>query len=462
MPRDKAATGGYEIVYRQAAELIPYARNSRTHSDEQIAKIMASLVEFGWTNPLLVTGGTKLVAGHGRVMAALRLFEQGKKIKLPNGEYLPEGQVPTLDCTGWSEAQERAYIIADNALAAEAGWDAELLRLELDDLVALDFNLDLLGFSADNLAAALGTNNGADDGVKELLTDPDAVPPVPTDPVTVPGDVWLLGHHRLVCGDSTTADAVKACLGNVTPMLMVADPPYGVEYDADWRTEARNGDGSLLSTGSGRAKGVVTNDDRANWNEAYVLFPGDVAYVWTADRTAHVVAQSLVDAGYEIRSQIIWRKNQFVVSRGHYHPQHEPCLYAVKKGGKGWWAGDRKQSTVWDIDKPHKSDTGHSTQKPVECMRRPMENNSSPGQAVYDPFMGSGTSIIAAEQIGRACFGVEIKPAYCDVSILRWQEATGEVAKLEATGQTFVEVMAERVPDKVLVPAKPEKKKKGA
>jgi DNA modification methylase len=464
MPRGGAAkAGGYEVKLVELASLIPYARNTRTHSDEQIAKIMASMVEFGWTRPLLLDDTTGIVCGHGTTLGAMRLYEQGRQIKAPDGSLIPAGLGPAINCSNWTEAQKRAYIIADNALAAEAGWDANLLKLELDDLTALDFNLDLLGFSSDNLASALGAGAlGSGSDVKELLTDPDAAPPVPANPVTVEGDVWLLGKHRLACGDATQAHVVEACLKGVTPMLMVTDPPYGVGYDPNWRTSARNGDGSLLSTGDDRAVGEVTNDDRANWNEAYALFPGDVAYVWTADRTAHVVAQSLVDAGYEVRSQIIWRKNQFVVSRGHYHPQHEPCIYAVKKGGKGHWAGDRKQSTVWDIDKPHKSETGHSTQKPVECMRRPMENNSSPGQAVYDPFLGSGTTIIAAEQIGRACYAVELQPGYCDVAILRWQDATAEVARLEATGQTFVEVMAERVPDKVIVPAKREARKKGA
>jgi DNA modification methylase len=463
---DKVVTAKRGIVFKSAASLVPYARNTRTHSDEQIGKVMASIVEFGWTGPVLedVKG---IVAGHARTLGALRLYEQGKTIfmapgEADGGEPLPPGTVPCLDVSGWSEAKRRAYIIADNALAAEAGWDAKLLKLELDDLTALDFNLDLLGFSADNLAAALGPAKGDDDGVKELLTDPDAVPEAPVDPVVVPGDVWLLGPHRLACGDATEAHVVEAVLKGAVPMLMVTDPPYGVAYDADWRTTATNGDGSLLSTGKDRATGEVLNDEREHWRDAWSLFPGDVVYVWASDRKGHRVAVDLEQCGFEIRAMVIWRKNQFVVSRGHYHPQHEPCIYAVRKGGKGHWSGDRKQSTVWDIDKPHKSETGHSTQKPVECMRRPMENNSSPGQAVFDPFVGSGTSIIAAEQIGRACYAIELNPRYCDVSILRWQDATGHTAKLEATGQTFVEAMAERTPDAVIRPLKKEKKKQGA
>lgn len=451
---DGAAQGsGYEVVLKPAADLVPYARNTRTHSDEQIAKIMASIVEFGFTRPVLIDD-KGIVAGHGTTQAALRLFEQGKEIRTPGGFKLPKGMIPTLDVTGWSEPQRRAYIIADNSIAEQAGWDRDLLRLEIDDLNDAGFDIDLLGFEP----ADLGKLLGGSDGVKEGLTDPDEVPETPQDPVTRPGDVWLMGPHRLVCGDSTDADTVAKALNGQHPMLMVTDPPYGVEYDADWR----NHTGDLGR--SARAVGKVQNDDRADWREAYSLFPGEVAYVWHAGNKSHIVAESLIACGLEIRAQIIWAKNQLVISRGHYHPQHEPCFYTVRKGGKGHWSGDRKQTTLWEIPKPQKSETGHSTQKPVECMRRPMENNSAPGQPVYEPFMGSGTSIIAAEQIGRVSLGVELSPAYCDVAVMRWQDFVGKAAVLEATGQTFVELMAERVPAAVIRPAaeKPKKKAKAA
>jgi DNA modification methylase len=201
-----------------------------------------------------------------------------------------------------------------------------------------------------------------------------------------------------------------------------------VEYDANWRNEALRADGTPIA---GRAVGKVLNDSRADWREAWVLFPGDVAYVWHAGNMAHIVAESLLASDLNIRAQIIWAKSQFVIGRGDYHPQHEPCWYAVKKGKVGIKEGSRKQSTVWQIDKPRKSETGHSTQKPVECMKRPIENNSSPGQAVYEPFSGSGTTIIAAEMTGRTCHAIELNPAYIDVAVKRWEDFTGQKATRE-------------------------------
>jgi DNA modification methylase len=250
------------------------------------------------------------------------------------------------------------------------------------------------------------------------------------------------GGHRLVCGDSTDADTVAKALGGVRPHLMVTDPPYGVEYDAAWRKTARNGDGSLLSTGRHRAIGTVQNDATTDWVAAWALFPGDVAYIWHAGRYASAVQSSVEAAGFEIRCQLVWAKSGIVVGRGHYHWQHEPCWYAVRRGKTAHWAGDRKQTTLWAISKPVKSETGHSTQKPVECMRRPIENNSNPGQAVYEPFSGSGTTIIAAEMTGRSCHAIELSPAYVDVAVMRWQAFTGERAVRESDGRAFNELGA--------------------
>jgi DNA modification methylase len=221
---------------------------------------------------------------------------------------------------------------------------------------------------------------------------------------------------------------------------MVTDPPYGVEYDPEWRTRAGVG-------GAGVAKGKVLNDDKADWREAWALFPGDVAYVWHAGLFGVVVGESLQACGFKLRSQIIWDKGQLVLSRGDYHWKHEPCYYAVREGKKGHWAGDRKQVTVWQIDKPRKSETGHGTQKPVECMKRPIENNSKPGDAVYDPFSGSGTTLIAAEMTGRRAFVVELNEQYVDVAVKRWQEFTGREAVLDASGETFAETQAARRED---------------
>lgn len=399
--------------YKQVsvADLIPYARNARTHSDEQVAQIAASIREFGFINPVLVDGDKGIIAGHGRVLAA-------RKLGLT--------EVPTLEVSHLTDAQKRAYILADNKLALNAGWDSELLKLELGDLQTGGFDLDLTGFSSDELLALLADKT---DG----LTDPDDTPEVQDKVISKPGDTWLLGRHRLRCGDSTVATDVEALLQGVQPHLMVTDPPYGVEYDANWRNEADRANGKPYGAS---AVGKVENDSRADWREAWALFPGDVAYVWHAGRHASAVQQSLEACGFEIRCQLIWAKPRFAISRGHYHWQHEPCWYAVK--GKGHWQGDRSQTTLWTI--PHnKSETGHSTQKPVECMRRPIENNSSPGQAVYEPFSGSGTTLIAAEMTGRVCYAMELSPAYVDVAVRRWQQFTGKPATLEETGQPFAE-----------------------
>lgn len=388
------------------AKLVPYARNARTHSPAQVDKIAASIREFGFLNPIITDGKNGIVAGHGRVMAA-------QKLGL--------AELPTIDAAHLTEAQKRAYVLADNRLALDAGWDNELLRIELGDLDKEGFDLSLTGFNVDEIAGLLDTNEG--------LTDPDDVPETPENPVSVEGDVWVLGRHRLACGSSTDAHTVDAVLDGVQPHLMVTDPPYGVEYDPSWR-------------GKGGAQGKVLNDDRSDWSEAWALFPGDVAYVWHADKMGVGVGVDLMECGFALRAMIIWAKSSLVMGRGDYHSQHEPCWYAVRKGKKGHYDGGRKQSTLWQIDKPRKSETGHSTQKPVECMRRPIENNSSPGQAVYEPFSGSGTTIIAAEMTGRACYAIELHPPYVDVAIKRWQDFTGEQATLN--GRSFAEMEAER------------------
>jgi DNA modification methylase len=338
---------------------------------------------------------------------------------------------------GWTKAQKRAYILADNQLALNAGWNEELLRIELADLAEMGFDLALTGFGEDELAALSAAGF-------EGLTDPDEVPEAPAEPVTVAGDVWVMGRHRLVCGDSTDADTVARALNGVTPHLMVTDPPYGVEYDPDWRNRADRANGKPYGAS---AVGRVTNDGDNDWRDAWSLFPGDVAYIWHADRHASAVQASIEAAGFEIRCQVIWAKQQFAIGRGDYHWQHEPCWYAVRKGKTGHWSGDRKQTTLWQIDKPHKSETGHSTQKPVECMKRPIENNSSPGQAVYEPFSGSGTTIIAAEMTGRACHAIEISPAYVDVAVLRGQAFTGKAAVLDGDGRAFDDIAGQRQKD---------------
>ena len=409
-----------KVERRAVASLIPYARNARTHSDEQVGQIAASIREWGWTVPVLVDEDGGIIAGHGRILAAQRLGI---------------ADVPCMVAAGWSEAQKRAYVLADNKLALNAGWDNDLLTVELAELQEFDFDLSLTGFGEDELATLLADKT-------EGLTDPDEAPELQEQAITARGDTWLLGKHRLRCGDSTDADDVAALLNGVEPHLMVTDPPYGVNYDAGWRSSLDSID---------RATGEVRNDDRADWREAYALFPGHVAYVWHAALHSDVVAEGLSQCGLNLRSQIIWVKPHFSIGRGDYHVQHEPCWYAVK--GKGEWQGSRKQSTVWQIangtfqgGKPTKENakTGHSTQKPVECMRRPIVNNSSPGQAVYEPFCGSGTTIIAGEMEGRHVYGMEPDERYCDVIVRRWQEFTGQEATLEGEDKTFAEIEAQR------------------
>lgn len=414
-PSGDFADRALAVAYRPLDRLIPYAKNARTHSDQQVAEIAASIRAFGWTNPVLVDGEDGVIAGHGRLLAARKLGMS---------------EVPVIELSGMSDTEKQAYIIADNKLALNAGWDKDLLALELADLDAVGFDLSLTGFGGDELAGLLNLGN---DG----LTDPDDVPEPPVVPVARRGDVWVLGRHRLVCGDATNPDDVALVLGGVSPHLMVTDPPYGVNYDPAWR------EGAGLTEGSNVAKGKVLNDDRADWREAWALFPGDVAYVWHGGLHAGTVAHSLEAAGFAIRSQIIWDKTRLVIGRGDYHWSHEPAYYSVRKGKTGHWAGDRSQSTVWSI--PHrKNDTGHGTEKPVECMKRPIENNSSPGQAVYEPFSGSGTTIVAAEMTGRSCHAIELDPAYVDVAIRRWQDFTGEQAVLDGDGWTFSEAASAR------------------
>ena len=401
------------IALRAVADLLPYAANARTHSAQQVALIAASIRDFGFNNPVLVDGANGIIAGHGRVLAA---------------QELGLASVPIIELAHLDEVQKRAYILADNKLAEQAGWDNQLLALELGDLADLGVDLGAIGFDARDLAALLGTG-----------TDPreDEVPEAPVTPVARLGDLWCLGNHRLICGDATDTATVAQVLGGVRPHLMVTDPPYGVAYDPAWRNRA----------GAAQTKrtGKVMNDDRADWRDAWALFEGDVAYVWHGALHAGTVAESLNAAGFDIRSQIIWAKERLVLSRGDYHWQHEPCWYAVRSKAKGQWSGDRKQTTLWSIpSRDQDAATVHGTQKPVECMRRPMLNNSSPGQAIYEPFSGSGTTIIAAESCGRICHAVELDPAYVDVAILRWQSFTGEVARLAGTDQGFAEVTQER------------------
>ena len=477
--------GKLKLAYRAVEALVPYDRNARTHSPAQIQQIADSIEAFGMAGAIVVRDGM-IAKGHGTLAACSLLYGNGKRIYPPPGpnapeadrpEAFPAGKVPVLDASGWTDEQFRAYVIADNKLALNAGWDEALLAGELQALRATDFDIGVIGFERDELFKLLPNGGGR--------TDPDAAPPRPTVPVSQLGDVWLLGDHRLVCGDSTQPETVNRALGGSRPHLMVTDPPYGVEYDPSWRQKA--GVGS-----AGAAIGKVMNDHRADWREVWALFPGSVAYVWHGGLHAGTVEDSLVACGFKIRAQIVWVKSRPALSRGHYHWQHEPALYgvregetddhwrfvpehelagyAVKDGATADWHGGRKQSTVWFIEHV-KSETGHGTQKPVEAMRRPIVNNSDPGDPVFEPFSGSGTTLIAYEVTGRKCRAIELDPTYVDVDVVRWQDFTGKSAVLEATGQSFAQVSAARAIPAASAPAtaqpatgatKPAKRRKAA
>lgn len=391
---------------------VPSPRNARKHPKSQIAEIAGSMTAFGFSNPILVDPNGEVIAGHGRLAAA---------------KHLGMADLPVIVIAGLTDLQRRELMLADNRIALNAGWNREMLERELRDLSMLGADLQALGFSMAELNQALGQKsiNG--------LTDEDDVPDVQEQAVSQGGDIWCLGDHRLACGDCTDEVLVAALLGGVRPNLMVTDPPYGVEYDPGWRHRS----------GINRSKrlGKVQNDHRADWREAWKLFPGNIAYVWHGALHATTVAASLEAGGFSIRSQIVWAKTRLVIGRGDYHWQHEPCWYAVRE--KGNWTGDRKQTTLWTIaQNDEDAETEHGTQKPAECMRRPMQNNSMPGDTVYEPFSGSGTTLIAAETIARICYAVELDPRYVDMAVRRWQAFTGKQATRLPDGTLFDDVLA--------------------
>lgn len=403
-----------QVQTRAITDLIPRATNSRTHSAAQIDKIAALMLKHGWTTAVLVDEGSSILAGHGRIMAAAQLLDQGHQ---------QFSRVPVMEAVGWSEAAKRAYVIADNQVASLAGWDEKLLGSELRNLADLGFDMGLIGFDAGDLRRLMRGPGGG-------LTDPDEKQKLEPVVVSALGDQWILGDHVIRCGSSTNPKDVDALLSGRKPNLMVTDPPYGVNYDPNWRADALGG--------KVRATGKVLNDDNADWTEAWQLFPGAVAYVWHGALHSGTVQNSLEVSGFEVRAQIIWAKDRLVLSRGNYHWKHEPAWYAVRKGKKADWHGGRKKNTVWDIPLTvDDGSTGHGTQKPVECMRRPMENNSLPGDWIYEPFSGSGSTIIAGEQSGRRVLAMELSPAYVDVAVRRWQRFTGKDAVHAVSGETF-------------------------
>jgi DNA modification methylase len=408
-----------EIVLWPVAKFVSYSRSLRKNR-LAVDRMKASIQQFGFKIPVLARSDEEVVDGHLRLLAAQKLGIT---------------DVPVILCDEWSEAQVKAFRLMVNRSATWAEWDLELVALEIRELKDLDFNLDLTGFDRLEIDQLLFGNPEE---------EPEAeVPELPQAAVTRPGDLWFLGPHRVLCGDATSADEVGRLLGPATPLLMVTDPPYGIQYDPMWRERA--------GLGRQRQTGTVANDDRVDWAPAYRLFPGDVAYVWHAGLHAGEVAAGLESVGLRIRSQIIWAKQNFALSRGDYHWQHEPAWYAVREGKRSNWSGDRTQSTLWQVPNLNpigglrdEDATGHGTQKPVELMRRPILNHTGRGDIVYDPFLGSGTTLIAAEVADRVCYGLDIDARYVDVIVTRWQKATGQQAVLEGDGRGFAEISAER------------------
>ncbi len=403
------------------ARLAPYARNARTHSDEQVAQIAASIAEFGFVNPVLVDEAGEIIAGHGRVMAA-------KSLGLDTA--------PVIVLAHLNEAQKIAFRIADNKLALEAGWNEELLAAEFATLRDLDFDLDLTGFDAGEIERML---SGGDDAEAEGLTDEDAVPEPEDEPVTKPGDLWIMGQHRLLCGDATILADIERALGGVLADMAFVDPPYRVAYEGKGSTKENRKRIKNDDLGAAEFERFLTDA-----LTGILAVTKGAVYVAMSSSELHTLRRAFEAAGGHWSTFIVWAKNTFTLGRSDYQRQYEPILYGWKKGVDRFWCGARDQGDVWFAKKPRANDL-HPTMKPVELVERAIRNSSKSRDVVLDTFGGSGTTLIAAEKLGRQARLVEIDPAFCDVIVKRWQEFTGRTATLDGTGQCFAEVSAAKV-----------------
>jgi len=420
------------IEYWPASKFVPYARNPRKN-DHVVGRMVASIQEFGLKIPLLVRSNGEVVDGHLRLKAAQQLGLQ---------------DIPVLLCDEMSPAQVKQFRLLVNRSANWAEWNRELLTLELEELKHLEFSLDLTGFDPVELDDLLFRDQpGGQD---------DVIPEAPLNPVTKVGDVWVCGSHRVMCGDATSAEDVSRLLASKKPDLMVTDPPYGIDLDSEWRYRAGlNGKGADEPHYPRRTEGhrntSISSDTRADWSEAFALVPSlQVAYVWHASKFTSEVLAGLLRIGFLHHQQIIWNKGRTVLTRTHYWFQHEPCWYVRKKNAP-WFGKAGENSTVWESASPKFTMGGskeakfdHPTQKPLTLMRRPILNHIKRGHVVYDPFLGSGTTLIAADLVERVCYGLEIDPRYIDVTVARWQQLNGKAAVLDGNGCTFEQVRAER------------------
>jgi DNA modification methylase len=388
-----------QIAWRPLGELIPYARNPRTHSDAQVTQIAASIREFGWTNPVLIDGDNGVIAGHGRVLAARKLGLE---------------RVPVIELAHMSEAQKRAYVLADNQLALNAGWDDELLRLELADLRDLGFELGLIGFADGELERLL-----SGDG-KVGLTEDDEAPALPEQAVTKPGDLWLLGDHRLLCGDATVLADVERVLDGRLADMTFTDPPYNVDYANTPKDKLRGKHRPILNDNLGSGFEAFLHDACAN------LLPvtKGAVYVCMSSSELDTLQKAFRAAGGKWSTFVIWAKHTFTLGRADYQRQYEPILYGWKEGSDHYWCGARDQGDVWFFDKPVRNDL-HPTMKPVALVERAIRNSSKSRDIVLDPFGGSGSTLIACEKAGRQARLLELDPKYCDVIVRRSQDWTG-------------------------------------
>ena len=395
-----------QIQQKPIKDLIPYINNSRTHSDEQVAQIAASIKEFGWTNPILVDGINGIIAGHGRLAAA-------RKLGMDN--------VPVIELAHLSENQKKALIIADNKLALNASWDTTVLSLELEALQETYFDLSLLGFSDKEL------NELLEPEVVEGLTDEDAVPDVPEEPKTKLGDIYILGNHRLMCGDSTSIDAVDRLMDGNTVDLLFTDPPYGVSYEGGHNKKKRQG--IIADTLKGED---LTDLFYESLSTAITwLKDGAALYVWYASGKSIETYASLAKLPLKLRAVIQWYKVKSGLGAfmSQYIPNCEPCMYLHKEGCSPSWYGPTNEKTVWELKK-ESTNSYHPTQKPVELPERAITNSTKQGDSVLDLFGGSGSTLIACEKIGRLARVMELDPKYCDVIVKRWEDFTGKKAVL--------------------------------
>jgi len=417
MRKSQQFPGAQQIEHWPLEKLIPYARNPRTHSDAQVAQIAASIAEFGFNNPTLVDTKAGIIAGHGRLLAA-------RKLQLE--------KVPVIVLDHLTEAQKRAYIIADNQLALNAGWDDEILRSELAALQDEDFNIRIIGFEDEELARLLAAQDAA-----EGLTDEDAVPELPETPISAAGDLWILGDHRLLVGDATNRSDVAKLMAGDAADLVFTDPPYNVDYEG--YTEAR-----LKIKGDKMSAPEFKQFLEAAFRSyRTIVKSGASLYICHSSSWQREFQDALESAGFEVRCQVIWAKNTFAWGFGRYKFQHEPIFYAHVAGQKDSWFGDKSQSTLWQEKKPA-ANRMHPTAKPVELIERALLNSSRSGDVIADLFGGSGSTLIACERRNRKARLSEIDPKYADVIVKRWQEYTGKKATLDGNGRTFDEVTQER------------------